>query len=138
MSDKGGILTVEYGDAEVLVKAIAQFEGDAEKAINKVLHEEAGPLIYEEINPLINPSGRKFKGHSKSAKNSPWPRYDTDENLEITVGAKSKWHYLYFPDDGTNTQRHSGNQRFFERGGTKAVPKIVARCLTVLNETWKG
>ena len=138
----GGVFTLDAGDFDILRQAIADYGGDAEKAINDVLHEEAGPLIYEEINPLINPSNRAFKGHSKSAKDSPWPIYDTSANLAVTVKTKSKWGYLYFPDDGSNVsnpkRRASGNQRFFERGGEKATPKVVARCIEVLNDTWKG
>lgn len=134
----GGLFELDAKDLESLQQSISSYEGSAESAINEVLHDDAGPLINEEINPLINPSGRTFKGHSKSAKNSPWPRYDTDKNLEITVGTKSKWHYLYFPDDGSNTRRHAGNQHFFERGAEKAAPKVVARCLDVLTQEWKG
>lgn len=133
-----GVFELNENDLESLQQYISRYEGGAENAINEVLHDDAGPLIYGEINPFINPSGRTFKGHSKSARDSAWPRYDTDKNLEITVGTKSKWHYLYFPDDGSNTRKHAGNQRFFERGGEKAVPKVVERCLKVLTEEWKG
>lgn len=134
----GGAFTLDAKDFDRLQRAIAEYGGDAEGAINEVLHEEAGPLIYEEINPLINPSGRKFKGHSKSAKNSPWPLYDTSANLAVTVKTKSKWGYLYFPDDGSNTRKHVGGQHFFQRGGEKAAPKVVDRCLNVLIDKWKG
>jgi len=133
----GGIFELNANDLESLQQSVSRYEGNAENAINEVLHNDAGPLIYGEINPLINPSGRTFKGHSKSSKDSAWPRYDK-ENLEITVGTKSKWHYLYFPDDGSNTRRHAGNQHFFERGAEKAAPKVVARCLDVLTQEWKG
>ncbi|MBQ9785060.1 MAG: hypothetical protein IJW29_06455 [Clostridia bacterium] len=134
----GAEFGIDVKDFDRLQQAIADYGGNAEDAINRVLHEEAGPLIYEEINPLINPSGRKFKGHAKSAKNSPWPLYDTSANLAVTVKTKAKWGYLYFPDDGSNTRKHAGNQHFFQRGGDKAAPKVVDRCLNVLIDEWKG
>lgn len=134
----GAEFGIDAKDFDKLHQAMADYGGDAEKAVNEVLHNEAGPLVYEEINPLINPSGRKFKGHSKSAKASAWPLYDTSANLAVTVKTKPKWGYLYFPDDGSTTRRHAGNQHFFQRGGDKAAPKIVERCIGVLTEQWKG
>lgn len=114
---------------DLIVETLKNAGKNAEDAINEVMHNEAGPIIYEKVNPLIHPSGRKFRGHTKSARVSNWPRYDTNENLTITVGTKSKWHYLYFPDDGSSTYNHAGNQQFFFRGGQAAIPEIVDRCL---------
>lgn len=123
---------------DALHEKIRAYPGDAERAVNEVMHNEVGPIAYPRINDLINPSGRKFKGHSKSAKASAWQRYDTDKNLSVTVGAKAKWRYLYFPDDGTNTYKHAGNQQFFKRGGEKAMPEIVEALETALTDEWKG
>lgn len=135
----GAEFSIMSGDViDELAESIAKYEGSSTRAINKVFHEDAGPIIYGEINPLINPSGRTFKGHSSSATVSAWPLYDTSKDLAVTVKTKPKWGYLYFPDDGSNTRKHAGNQRFFERGGEKAVPKVVERCLKVLTEEWKG
>lgn len=33
--------------------------------------------------------------------------------------------YLYFPDDGTNTEHHAGNQQFMFRGATDSQDRIV-------------
>lgn len=134
----GAKFSLAAHDLDALQQAMVAYEGDTERAINEVLHNEAGSLIYEEINPLINPSGRTFKGHSSSATVSAWPFYDTTKNLAVTVRTKAKWDYLYFPDDGSNTGTHAGNQRFFERGGEKAVPEVAERCMSALTDLWEG
>lgn len=116
--------------------SIATFGEGADDAITDGLRE-SGPDIYERINSLIHPSGRRFKGHSASAAASAWPRYIQAQHLAITVAAKPKFGYLYFPDDGGNTRRHAGHQRFFERGAELARPRVVERCLARLENKWK-
>lgn len=117
-----------------LADAISALGDNAESVINRVLHDEAGPLIYKKINPLIHPSGRTFKGHTASARSSDWPSYLTNRNLSVTVTTKSKFAYLYFPDDGSNSHRHYGNQQFFARGGEDAAQEIADRCVKALLE----
>lgn len=129
-------LTIDDAGFERVVDAVASFEGDAEQAINEILHGEAGEIIYGRINPLIHPSGRRFRGHSTSATRAKWPLYETNQNLAVTVTTRSSFNYLYFPDDGTNTRKHAGNQQFFRRGAEAAVPEIVERCLARLTEEW--
>ena len=129
-------ISLDASDFDRVMAAAKAFPGDAEQAINNVMHNEAGPLVYKRINPLIHPSGRTFKGHSASATASAWPMYDTGENLAVTVKARSRYGYLYFPDDGSNTKRHAGQQHFFRRGAEAATTEIVDRCLTALTREW--
>lgn len=131
-----GSLTLDAKELDLLTSAVSEYGDGAESIINDVLHQEAGPIIVAKINPLIHPSGRTFKGHRASANVSDWPRYDTDENLAISIGTKSKFHYLYFPDDGSNTKNHAGNQQMFYRGGVAAIPEVIDRCLAKLSEDW--
>ncbi len=56
MSDEGGIFGMDAAPLMAMQEAIRAFPGDAESAINSVMHGEAGPMIYRRINPLINPS----------------------------------------------------------------------------------
>ena len=121
---------------EVIAAAMAFGDG-ADKVIERTLHEEAGREIYERINPLIHPSGRTFKGHRASARASDWPTYDKG-SMSVTVAARCEWHYLYFPDDGSNTRRHAGNQRMFERGAEQATQRVADMCIENLMETWEG
>lgn len=133
-------LSVTFGidqeSFEKLEEAAKDFNGNAGDVISDVFHD-SGADIYQHINALIHPSGRRFKGHQASATSSAWPRFDTNEPLSITVATKTKWHYLYFPDDGSNTDHHAGMQRFFKRGAEAAAPRIIDRCLGALIAKWK-
>jgi predicted small lipoprotein YifL len=126
---------IDFSDAEKLQQAMKDYQGDTEEAINDVLHNYAGDRAQEDIIRLM-PVSRKKNGshakHSKSLKN-------VLGNLSVTVTTAGKYGYLYFPDDGTSTRLHAGNQRFFERGGDAAMNDIVERCVTRLtNEFEKG
>lgn len=118
-----------------LVEKMEAYGSGAVDEINKAL-KESGPDIYERINALIHPSGRTFKGHTSSAASSKWQRY-TPGNLAITVGTTSRYHYLYFPDDGSDTRRHAGLQNFFERGAEAASDKVLERCENALIKAWE-
>lgn len=115
-----------------LTKAMKAFEGDAEKTINDVLHNEASPIIQKAIRNLIPVSGREWKGKLPPAKTG---KSLTDEkgNLFVTVKTTKNYQYLYFPDLGTTTRRHIGKngkpQEFFKRGGESVQGEIVERCI---------
>lgn len=129
--------SLEADDLERLQEQMAAFGEGSGQIVTEVIHE-SGPAIYERINPLIHPSGRTFKGHRSSATTSAWPTYGTGEALAVTVSARGKWHYLYFPDDGSNTDRHAGMQDFMLRGAESAAPDIIERCLGALMEEWSN
>lgn len=114
-----------------LHQTIANFQGDAERTINDVLHNDASPLLQEEIKRLMPVSGKTWKGKKPPAKTA---KSLTDEkgNLSITVKTTKSYQYLYFPDDGTNTRRHVGNQQFFQKGGELKQDEIVELCITRL------
>ena len=113
---------------EKLERAINNFPGSAEDAINAVLHNEGGPLIQAAIQPLIPVSGKHWKGKKSPARTSNSLR-STNENLAVTVRSAKSYQYLYFPDDGTNTRRHVGNQQFFRRGAESVADEIIDRCV---------
>ena len=113
--------------------AMAAYEGDAESIINDVLHGEAGQLIEEEIKRLMPVSGRSWAGKKRAAKNAK-SLTEKKENLAITIKTTNAYHYLYFPDDGSSTRRHAGNQQFFKRGGENKKQEIINRCLERLTE----
>ena len=115
-------------EVERLQNAIKNFPGDAEKSINEVFHNEGSPLIQDAIRRLMPVSGKNWAGKSPPAKTS---KSLTDEkgNLAITVKSNGVYHYLYFPDDGTNTRNHVGNQQFFQRGGESQETEIIDRCI---------
>jgi predicted small lipoprotein YifL len=56
--------------------------------------------------------------------------------LSVTIAARGRYGYLYFPDDGTNTKRHAGNQQFMMRGAENATAQIVDLCIGKLTENF--
>lgn len=116
-------------EVERLFNTVKNFPGNAEKSINEVFHNDAPPIVSEEIKRLMPVSGKSWKGKAPAAKSA---KSLTDEtaNLSFTVKTTGKYHYLYFPDDGTNTKRHIGNQQFFQRGGENKQTEIVDRCIS--------
>lgn len=131
MSGWDSVFNIETDDFERLLSAMEEYGDGALEALNEVIHS-SGADIYEAIDPLIHSSGRTFKGHSSGAKGSHWQRYDTDEDLVITVGTTGSRHYLYFPDDGSNTKRHYGDQQFMRRGAEAAAPLIIEKGMEAL------
>ncbi len=127
-------MTVEFDDINGLEEAILNYAGNAEEALNDVLHNQAGTMIAEAIVPLIHPSRRRWKGKAPSAT-SVMPFAQEDGNLSVTVGTiknKKKYQYLYFPDDGSNTYNHAGNQNFMGRGAEIAQPSVINLCIARL------
>lgn len=120
---------MDTAEVERLFNAVQNFPGNAEKAINDVFHNDAPPLVSEEIKRLMPTSGKRWKGKPAPAKTAKSLTEDTEPNLAFIVKTTGKYHYLYFPDDGTNTRRHVGNQQFFKKGGENKQTEIVDRCI---------
>lgn len=123
---------VNIADFARLEEAIAAYEGYVGEAINEVLHNQAGQLIHDEIKRLMPVSGRKaWKGKKAPAKTSNSLQI-IGGTLSVTVATTKPYHYLYFPDDGTNTQRHVGNQQFFLKGAENKTEDIINLCINRL------
>lgn len=131
-----GMFALEGDDFEQLMNSMQAYGDGAADIVTDVIHS-SGDDIYDQIDPLINPSGRTFRGHSSGAQGSKWQRYDTSEPLAITVATTSSRHYLYFPDDGSNTKRHFGNQQFMLRGAEAAAPMILEKGVEALIENFE-
>lgn len=123
-------------EIERLHNAIRNFPGNAEETINDVFHNDAPPIVADAIRRLIPVSGRTWSGKPPAAKGA---KSLTDEtaNLAFTVKTTTKYNYLYFPDDGSNTRRHVGNQQFFQRGGESKQTEIVDRCITRITKNFE-
>ena len=118
---------IDIEKVENMVKVFGTAGQRAEAIVNDVLHNEAGPIIETNIMQLLPQSGRIWKGKKPAAKNAA-PFQEVNGNLSVTVTTKSNYHYLYFPDDGSNTKRHVGNQQFMFRGAEQAAPDIINLC----------
>lgn len=124
---------IELSDTDRLLDTLKNFGGDAEETINDVLHNEAGDLAQEQIRRLMPVSGKRWKGKKPAAKSSASMR-NVHGNLSETVTTAKAYQYLYFPNDGTNTRRHVGNQQFFEKGGELVQGEIIDRCINKMTQ----
>lgn len=129
------ILELNAESVEELEKAMIAFQGNTENIINDVLHNEASPLIQDAVRGLFPESKKTWKGKKAAAKDGK-SLTDVKENLSVTVKTTKQYQYLYFPDDGTNTRRHVGNQQFFQRGGESQIDEITKRCINSLTENF--
>lgn len=118
------VFRLDWAELQGLEQAMKEYQGNVEEVINDVLHNEAGQLIHDEIKRLMPRSDRQ-KRHAKDSNSL----LIQGGNLSVTVTTKKAFQYLYFPDDGTNTRRHVGNQQFFMRGGENQKEEILNRCI---------
>lgn len=125
------VFDLKINDLDELQQAMKNYQGNTEQAINEVLHEEVSPLVQEAIKRLIPVSGKMWKGKKAAAKTAKSLR-DIKTNVSLTVTTTKNYQYLYFPDDGTSTTRHVGNQQFFQKGGESQMDEIVNRCIKKL------
>lgn len=122
---------------ERLLRAMQEYGNQAGRTVDDVLHNEGGKLIQEEIMRLLPESGRTWKGKRTAAKRAQ-PFTQKNESLAVTIKTKSPYHYLYFPDDGSNTKRHRGEQQFMYRGAENQTNRIMDLCINRLIEKWEG
>lgn len=114
-------------------------KGTAEKEINEYLQTKAADEIKEGITPLIPVSGRSWRGKLPSARSAEsLEKRARSENLTVTVGTKYGYHYLYFPDDGSDTHRHQGGKNFMFEGAQSKSETIANGIIEQLIRKMEG
>ena len=126
-------LALNADEFDRVLKAIEQFPGNAEQVINGVLHGTGADLIQERIRKYMPVSDKKKGAHAVDSASLT----SIGSNLAVTTKSTKKFNYLYFPDDGTNTQRHVGNKQFFLRGAEDASGEIVDIITEKLTQTFE-
>lgn len=121
-------MNINITEMDKLQKAMQNFQGNVEETVNDVLHNYAGPILEEEVMRLMPASKRIWKGKKKAASKTK-SLMIVKENLAVVVKPKKAYQYLYFPDDGSNTQRHVGNKQFFKRSGENKKKDVIDRCI---------
>lgn len=132
----GEPLSIEYNDIVALEQVFLSFGDKATKVVNDVLHSSAIPIVENNIQMLLPSSGRKWKGKKAAASSTNPLRSDTGNLLEVIIRSKKEYNYLYFPDDGTNTDHHRGNQHFMQSGADNSMNRIVDLCTANLVENF--
>lgn len=122
--------TLDASEFERLQDAMLQYEGAAGNVIDGVLHDQGAELVKNRIAMLLPSSGRNWRGKGAAASSAMPARFSQDNgSLSVTIAARGKYHYLYFPDDGSNTKKHAGNQQFMMHGAENASPDIIDLCI---------
>lgn len=129
------MFSVESDPLNDLQDMMSQYGAEAEKAVDDILHNEGADEIKQRITQLLPASGRKWKGKKRAASAAMPGAFSQDNDvLSVTIAARNNYGYLYFPDDGSNTRRHMGNQQFMRRGGENATEKIIKLCTAKIVE----
>ena len=116
-------VTMDISQIERFEKTIKQVGDQADIVINEYLKNQGGNEIKREIQKILPRSGRTWKRKAPAAS-SVDPFKKTPINLGVKVHSTKIYHYLYFPDDGSNTKKHEGGQEFMLRGAQSAAPEI--------------
>lgn len=130
------MMKIDIASVDKLQEAMKAYQGEVEPTINEVLHNQGGELISESVRRLIPVSGKHWRGKAPAAKSGK-SLQNVNENLAVTVKNSKRYGYLYFPNDGSNTRRHVGNQQFFEKGGEAVRDEIIERCITALTNKFE-
>lgn len=131
--------TLQLSQAEFdrLTEFMHDYQLKAVKQINDVLWNEGAELIQGSIKQLLPESGRTWKGKKPAAKRAAPFTVTEKAALMVEVGTKYAYHYLYFPDDGSTTRKHAGNQQFMLRGAEAQQAHILNLCVARLTEEFK-
>ena len=133
--------TLDDRQIETLQRAMQLYGDQAGRTVDDVLHREGADLIREEIMRLLPESGRDWKGKRTAAKRAQ-PFTQKNESLAVTIKTRSAYHYLYFPDDGSNTRNHVGYKgkprEFMFHGAENQAGRIMDLCINRLIEKWEG
>ena len=120
----------DASEIDALQDLMTQYGDNAQRVIDEVLHGEGAEEIKDEISRILPSSGRSWKGKkAPAAAAMPGAFQQDNEMLSVTIAARGYYHYLYFPDDGTNTSKHIGDQQFMKRGAESAANRVVELCI---------
>ena len=134
-----GWFEFDAGSIDDLYEKMVSYGTGSGQIIDKVLRSEGAEEIKKQIARLLPSSGRHWKGKAPAASSAMPGRFDQDNGeLSVTIAARGKYHYLYFPDDGSNTRKHAGNKKFMLHGAEAAAPKVVEMCVGKLAEAFNN
>lgn len=134
-----GWFEFDAGSIDDLYETMVSYGAGSGQIIDKVLRTEGAEEIKKQIARLLPSSGRHWKGKAPAASSAMPGRFDQDNGeLSVTIAARGKYHYLYFPDDGSNTRKHAGNKQFMLHGAEAAAPKVVEMCVGKLTEAFNN
>ena len=129
----------DYSEVQTLIEKVQHFGAGSGQIIDGVLHGEGAQEIKEKIAQLLPSSGRSWSGKRAAARSAMPGAFQQDNGqLSVTIAARGAYGYLYFPDDGSNTRKHAGNQQFMMRGAKQASEQVIEKCVKALIDNFEG
>jgi hypothetical protein len=126
------VFSLRLAATDELIEKMKAYQGNVENVVNEVLWDQGGPLINQAIMQLLPRSGRTWKGKKKAAADAK-PFVQRNDNLAVVIKTYG-YDYLYFPDDGSTTRKHAGQQHFMFQGAENEQEKIIDLCIARLTE----
>lgn len=120
-------VTLNITEVEEFASNLEKIQDPAE-LITHVFHEYGVEKVESEITKLLPVSGRRWKGKAAAAK-AAQPFKAVEGKAYFEIKSQGKYHYLYFPDDGSNTKRHQGHQEFMLHGAENAQQDIINKII---------
>lgn len=99
-------------DLERIQEAIISFSDDAENVINECLANEVNEKLITSITNFI-PVSQQNKKHAKTSKPLEGK---VRNNLTLWIHTKSKFNYLYFPQNSEGQSKNNSPNDFMEKG----------------------
>lgn len=128
---------VDFHEAWEIETAIEMYGEGSGQVIDRILHGKGADLIKRAIVGHIHPSGRRWPGKTASIAQNPGRSgrlSQDDAPMQVTIAARGSLRYLYFPDDGTDTVNHAGDQQFMRLGAEDEEQNIIDMCMDALFE----
>lgn len=135
----GDVWGIDSHEVDSLWEVMEKYGVGSGQIVDEVLQNEGRELIEKKIARLIPRSGRKWAKKAQpaaSAMPASFAHFAGEGYVEI-VG-RGNYGYLYFPDDGSNTRKHAGNQQFMRRGAEAASGRVIEMCVGRLLENFGG
>ncbi|MCD8008444.1 MAG: hypothetical protein LUF68_05860 [Clostridiales bacterium] len=135
----GAKWTIDVSAIDRLASAMDAYGTGSGQIIQEYLGDEGYRRIAAHIPDLIHASGRNWKGKAASATKAAYTSVFDGyvSGLTLTVKSKTRYQYLYFPDDGSTTLHHAGNQQFMLRGAEDQTEAITNDLVTRLAAAFK-
>lgn len=115
--------------------AMKEFDGDVEQVVNDYLEHEVNEIFRESIVNLIPVSKINKKNHAKTSN----PLIgEMSDNLTLYIHTKTKYNYLYFPQNAEGTSKGKTPNDFMEEGLNAKYDEVVNGILEKLQTRMEG